>query len=141
MSKKKGKPAPKKAPKKKVVKKSATKARTASRLTGASAQGRTIHSQIHIFKTDRGIKIRTSPQRLYLNVGDRVQWTVVNMVDNSDVPVTVTWPEGGPWGKEPIEIKSFAERTVTNGSGTRSKYVVSAYDAVEDPELEIPDIP
>jgi hypothetical protein len=147
MSKKKGKAAPKKAPKMAPRKKSTSRpaARPASRTslsrTSATTGGnRTVNATIFIFRTGNGIRIRTTPQRLYANVGDRVQWTVVNTVDGSDIPVTVTWPEGGPWGKEPIEIKSFAQRVVDGGPGT-SKYVVSAYDAQEDPEVEIPDIP
>jgi hypothetical protein len=141
MSKKKGKAAPKKAPRMAPKKKAAPRsaARPARRTTASAGGNRTINATIFIFRTGNGIRIRTTPQRLYANVGDRVQWTVVNTVDGSDIPVTVTWPEGGPWGKEPIEVKSFAQRVVETG-GT-AKYVVSAYDAQEDPEVEIPDIP
>jgi hypothetical protein len=143
MSKKKGKAAPKKAPKMAAKKKPASRsaARPAGRRAATASTGgnRTVNATIFLFRTGNGIRIRTSPQRLYANVGDRVQWTVVNTVDGTDIPVTVTWPEGGPWGKEPIEVKSFAQRVVAE-AGT-AKYVVSAYDAQEDPEVEIPDIP
>jgi len=138
MSKKKGKAAPKKAPKKKAAKKSAAKSRSSARLTADS--GRTVQATIFIFRTSQGNKIRTSPQRIYANPGDRVEWTVVNMVDGSDVPVTITWPDAGPWGKEPIEFRSSDRKSLAGGASGRYKYVVSALDAQEDPEMEIPDI-
>jgi hypothetical protein len=80
------------------------------------------------------------PQRLFANPGDRIEWSVVNMVDGSDVPVTITWPESGPWGKEPMSFRSNDRQTVSAASGGRFKYVVSALDAQEDPEVEIPDV-
>lgn len=148
MSKKKGKPAAKKtpnrtapnrkAPNKKAPKKSAAKARPSARL-GAEPSGITSQATIFLFRTSHGNKIRTSPQRIYGGPG-HVEWTVVNLIDGSDVPVTITWPEGGPWGKEPIAIRSWERRSLNGVPAGRYKYVVSALDAQEDPELEIPDI-
>lgn len=148
MSKKKSKPAPrkaaKKAPKKApktAAKKSVAKSRSSARLASASgvaATGRTLNVTIFLFRTGNGNRIRTSPQRLYANPGDHVEWNVVNLIDGSDVPVTVTWPEGGPWGKDPIQIRSWTRMPVGAVAG-RFKFVVSALDAQEDPEIEIPE--
>jgi hypothetical protein len=149
MSKKKSKPAASKAPKKKVAprkaakaaaKKPASSARTSARLASASAAGtgRTLHMSIFLFRTGHGNRIRTSPQRLYANPGDFVEWTVVNLIDGSDVPVTLTWPEAGPWGKDPIEIRSWERKAFGEATGV-FKFVVSALDAQEDPEVELPD--
>jgi hypothetical protein len=147
MSKKKGKPVAKKAPKKQVAKKkasnkSASSSRTSARLAGsgtsAAADGRTLTVTIFLFRTGNGNKIRTSPQRLYANPGDRVAWNVVNLIDGTDVPVTLTWPEAGPWGKDPIQIRSWDKKSFGEVSG-RFKYVVSALDAQEDPEIELPE--
>lgn len=149
MSKKKGKPVAKKAPKKaapkkamkKTVKKSAPSSRTGARLasSGAVASGRTLHVTIHLFRTGNGNRIRTSPQRLYANPGDFVEFTVVNLIDGSDVPVTLTWPEAGPWGKDPIEIRSWQRIAFGDAPAGQFKFVVSALDAQEDPEIELPD--
>lgn len=136
MSKKKGKPAAKKAPKKKSVKKSAAKARPSARLDSAPA-GITSQVTIFLFRTGHGNKIRTAPQLAYAGPG-HVEWTVVNMIDGSDVPVTITWPEGGPWGKEPIEFKSMVRINGDDVAPGRYKYVVSAFDTREDPEIEFP---
>jgi hypothetical protein len=138
MSKKKGKPAVKKAPKKKAAKKSAAKARPSARLTAAAA-GRTSQATIFLFRTGHGNKIRTAPQRAYAGPG-HIEWTVVNLIDGTDVPVTITWPDGGPWGKEPIEFHSMVRLNVDEAPTGRYKYVVSAFDAREDPELEIPEM-
>lgn len=145
MSKKKSKPAAKKAPKrapKKVVKKSVAKSRSSARLAGAATTtatgSRTLNVTIFLFRTANGNRIRTSPQRLYANPGDHVEWNVVNLIDGSDVPVTITWPESGPWGKDPIQIRSWDRMAFGDTSG-RFKYVVSALDAQEDPEIEIPE--
>jgi len=137
MSKKRGKPATK-APKK-AARKPAAKSRT--RLAAGSSSGRTVHGTIFIYRTGSGNQIRTTPQRIYANPGDRIEWSVVNMVDGSDVPVTITWPESGPWGKEPISFRSCDRKALTAGATEgRFKYVVSALDAQEDPEVEIPDV-
>ena len=143
MSKKRGKPA-KKAPKK-AVKKAARKPAARSVATAALAAGdsggRTVHGTIFIYRTASGNKIRTTPQRIYANPGDRIEWSVVNMVDGSEVPVTITWPESGPWGKEPMSFRSCDRKALTAGAAEgRFKYVVSALDAQEDPEVEIPDV-
>lgn len=136
--KKKGKPAAKKAPKK-AAKKSVSKSRAGARLTGAAGTGRTLHATIFLYRTGNGNKIRTSPQRLYANPGDFVEWTVVNLIDGSDVPVTITWPGVGPWGKDPIEIRSWERKAFGDAPSGRYKFVVSALDAQEDPEVEMPD--
>ena len=144
MSKKKGKPAakkaPKKAPKKAAARKPVAKSRSSARLAGGDAGGRTVSATIFIYRTNSGNKIRTSPQRIFANPGDRIEWSVVNLVDGSDVPVTITWPETGPWGKEPICFSGCDRKAVNSGTQGRFKYVVSALDAQEDPEVEIPDV-
>jgi hypothetical protein len=143
MSKKKGKVAVKKAPKKapkKVVKK-ATVRRAAARLTAAAEEkGRTLHVTIFISKTDRGTSIRTAPKTLFANPGDFVAWTVVNLIDgDNDVPVTLSWPEPGPWGKDPIQVRNYTRKAFGTAPAGNFKYVVSALGAEEDPELELPD--
>ena len=146
MSKKKGKPA-KAAPAKKVAKKKAVKkavkraASTRSLMQEAGESlARTRSATITIYRTGAGNKIRTTPQRLYANATDHIEWNVINLVDGTDVPVTITWPEGGPWGKEPIGLRSWDRKPLGGAAKGRYKYVVSALDAVEDPEIEIPDI-
>jgi hypothetical protein len=140
MSKKKGKPAARKAPKKSAPRKAAAAPRPAARLAGAESNGRTVSATIFIYRTGSGNKIRTSPQRLFANPGDRIEWSVVNLVDGSEVPVTITWPNGGPWGKEPLAFRGSDRKPVNSGTQGRFKYVVSALDAQEDPEVEIPDV-
>ena len=135
MSKKKGKPAARKAPKKKAAARS-----TAPRTAIAAEGGRTVYATIFIYRTGSGTRIKTSPQRIYANPNDRIEWSVVNMVDGSDVPVTITWPEQGPWGKQPIEFRNFDRKAIDGAASGRYKYVVSALGAQEDPEVEIPDI-
>lgn len=134
MSKKKGKAAPKKAPTKKAA--SRPKARATA---GAASSGSTRQATIFIYRTGSGNKIRTSPQKLFANPGDRIEWSVVNLVDGSEVPVTISWPDGSPFGGGPITFKSV-DRVALEASQGRFKYVVSALDAKEDPEIEIPDI-
>jgi len=144
MSKKKRMPAVKKSPKK--VAKSGKK--PTSKAAGASSRSprlsaepirvpQTSQATIYLFKTSHGNQIRTAPQLAFAGPG-HVEWTVVNLIDGSDVPVTITWPEGGPWGKEPINIKSFVRLNCDKVPPGRYKYVVSAYDAKEDPEIEFP---
>ncbi|HEX8030186.1 MAG TPA: hypothetical protein VF491_17050 [Vicinamibacterales bacterium] len=145
MSKKKGKPA-KAAPKKKAAKTPVKKAvrRTAAKRPSAQDAGeslaRTRSATITIYRTGAGNKIRTTPQRLYANATDHIEWNVINLVDGTEVPVTITWPEAGPWGKAPIELRSWDRRPLAGAAKGRYKYVVSALDAVEDPEIEIPDV-
>jgi hypothetical protein len=131
MSKKKVKAAPKK--------KSAS-IRRATVQAGPDANSRTVQATIFLFRTGQGNRIRTSPQRLWANPGDRIEWTVVNMIDGTDVPVTISWPTGGPWGKEPIQFHGSVRQNLDTGAAGRFKYVVSALNAQEDPEVEIPDI-
>ena len=134
MSKKKAKTA-KKAPKKSVARKSST--RTASRTSAATSEGTTSQITIFLFKTGSGNKIRTAPQRAYAGPG-YVEWTVVNMIDGTDVPVTITWPEGGPWGHQPLAVKNYLRESADGVKPGVYKYVVSALDAREDPEVEFP---
>jgi len=142
MSKKKGKPAARKAPNKRgpAARRPAAKSRGPRLSAVASGGGRTVYATIYIFRTSSGTRIRTAPQTISANPGDRIEWTVVNMVDGSDVPVTLTWPASGPWGKEPIEFRSSARKAIAAGASGRFKYVVSGLDAQEDPEIDIPDI-
>jgi hypothetical protein len=134
MSKKKGKAAPRKAAKKK----SKVSARPRAAAAAASS-GSTRQATIFIYRTGSGNKIRTSPQKIFANPGDRIEWSVVNLVDGSDVPVTISWPDRNPFGGGPITFKS-ADRVTLEAVEGRFKYVVSALDAKEDPEIEIPDI-
>lgn len=147
MSKKK-KPAAKKAPKKavrkqavkkKTAKTSASKARVSASLGAPESTPRTKTASIFIFKTDNGIRIRTSPQRLYANPGDHVEFNVVNMIDDSDVPVTIDFPGGGPWGKDPFQIRNWERKPLIGAPAGRFKYTVRALGAEEDPEVEVPD--
>lgn len=144
MSKKKRMPAVKKAPKKGVKKtakkasnKTASASRRSSRLSVEPPPRQTSQATIFLFKTAQGNRIRTSPQLAFAGPG-HIEWTVVNLIDGSDVPVTLTWPDGGPWGKEPIDVKSFVRLSSDKVPPGRYKYVVSAYDAQEDPEIEFP---
>jgi hypothetical protein len=135
MSKKKGKSTAKKSPRK-----SAPKRRARATATSTAGQGRTAYATIVIFRTGTGTKIRTAPQRLYAGPG-AIEWTVLNLVDGSNVPVRLTWPNGGPWGRDPIEIKDGMVRISLDGAAEgRFKYVVQALDATEDPEVEIPEM-
>ena len=148
MSKKKGKPAKKGQPARKGAKKPPNKAAarkpaarsSAASLAGSESGGRTVTGTIFIYRTASGNKIRTTPQRMFANPGDRIEWSVVNLVDGSEVPVTITWPESGPWGKEPLTFRSSDRKALSAEAKGRFKYVVSALDAQEDPELEIPDV-
>jgi len=135
MSKRKGKAAPKKAPKKKASR------RPMQEAAGLAATGgKTVNATIFVYRTSNGNKIRTSPQRIYANPEDQIEWTVVNLVDGSDVPATITWPGEGPWGKEPIEVQGCKCKELGGAPAGRFKYTVSALNAQEDPEIEIPDV-
>ena len=137
MSKKKSKPAARKAPKKKAVKKAARRA--VRRVLDAVPTSRTKTTTIFIFRNAAGVtKIRTSPQRQYANPGDRVEFNVVNMIDDSDVPVTITFAEPGPWGKG-FEFRNWERKHLIDAPLGRFKYTVSAIGAEEDPEIELPD--
>lgn len=137
MSKKKGK-APKKAPKK-IAKKAVSSLRRAPRRGLAAPAGRTSQVTIFLFRTGAGNKIRTSPQRAYAGPG-HIEWTVVNLIDGSDAPVTISWPDGGPWGKDPIDVRGWTRKNADDVRPGVYKYVVSAYDVQEDPEVEFPEM-
>ena len=140
MSKKKGKgkSAPTKAPRKATSRRGARTASAGPRT--ASTGGRTAQATIFIFRTGSGTKIRTAPQKLFAGPGF-IEWTVVNLVDGSNVPVTLTWPNGGPWGKEPVELRDGMTRKSLEGATAGTyKYVVHGLDAQEDPEVEIPEM-
>ena len=140
MSKKKGKSAARKAPKKAAATRAkASRRSTESAATAYTAPGRTSQVTVFIFRTSQGNKIRTAPQLAFAGPG-HVEWTVVNLVDGSDVPVTITWPDGGPWGKEPLSVHGMCRQSVDGAAPGKYKYVVSALDAKEDPELEIPEM-
>jgi hypothetical protein len=134
--KKKSKPVVSKAPKK-AAKKSLARQRPSARLA-AGETGPTSQVTIFLFRTAHGNQIRTAPQRAYAGPG-HIEWTVVNLIDGSDVPVTISWPAEGPWGKEPIQIKSCERRSAAGVAPGVYKYVVTALDAQEDPEVEFPE--
>jgi hypothetical protein len=139
MSKKKGKAAAKKAPKGK-TKRSTAAAASGPRLTSVTSASHTSQVTIFVFRTGAGNKIRTAPQRAYAGPGS-IEWTIVNLVDGSNIPATLSWPgaNGGPWGKEPIEIRDGRlNKEIPAGVEGTFKYVVRALDAQEDPEVEIP---
>jgi len=138
MSKKKGKAAPKR----KAVKKAARRPASRSLAVESSAgieSGITRQATIFIFRTGNGNKIRTSPQKIYANPGDRIEWSVVNMVDGSEVPVTISWTDKSPIGDGSFSFKGSDRKSIASGAEGRFKYNVSALDAREDPEVEIPD--
>jgi hypothetical protein len=154
MSKKKGKPAARKAPKKAakkkaakksmaskpVAKKSVSESRPTPRLAGAAPSRRTKTATIMIFQTSTGTKIRTSPQRLYANPGDHIEFNVVNMIDDSEVEATIEFCDGGPWGKDPFHIRNWDRKPVGEASHGRFKYCIKALGVEEDPEVEIPEM-
>jgi hypothetical protein len=140
MSKKKGKAKAKKAPKGKAKRNKATAASGGATRTSGASTSHTSQVTSFVFRTGSGNKIRTAPQRAYAGPGS-IEWTVVNLVDGSDIPATLSWPgpEGGPWGKEPIEIRGGkVNKAIPAGVAGTFKYVVRALDAQEDPEIEIP---
>jgi hypothetical protein len=137
MSKKKGKPAPKQAPKTK-PKKASAPARRPARTAASEPVGRTSQITIFLFKTASGNRIRTTPQKAFAGPG-HVEWTVVNLIDGTDVPVRITWPGGSPFGKE-LGVRSWLRESVDGVKPGVYKYVVHALDAMEDPELEIPEM-
>lgn len=145
MTKKKGKPAARQATKQKKTVKAATARRstpaarrsTATTATTESA-GRTSQITIFLFRTSQGNRIRTAPQRAYAGPGF-VEWTVVNMIDGTDVPVRITWPEGSPFAKESIEFRSRQRESADGVKPGVYKYVVHAFDTQEDPEVEFPE--
>src|SRR5687768_2832274 len=133
MSKQKGKTAARKAPKRKP----AAVARPRRTGTLAGATGTTSQITIFLFRTGSGNKIRTSPQRAYAGPG-HVEWTVVNLIDGTDVPVRISWPEGSPFATESVDIKNRHRESADGVKPGIYKYVVHAYDTKEDPEIEFP---
>lgn len=133
MSKKKGKAAARKAPK--TASRRAGAKRGGPRTAAGSELAPTSQVTIFLFKTGSGNKIRTAPQRAYAGPGD-IEWTVVNMIDGSDVPVRITWVGQAPF--KPLEFRSRHSEPVPSGVKGVFKYVVQAYDTQEDPEVEIP---
>jgi hypothetical protein len=137
MSKKKGKAAARKAPKKKTAATAKSRQTTRSAAAGAGT-GTTSQVTIYLFRTGSGNKIRTAPQKAYAGPG-HVEWTVVNLIDGTDVPVRITWPNGSPWsGEQALEVKSRHRMSADGVKPGVYKYVVHAYDAQEDPEIEFP---
>ena len=134
MSKQKGKAAARKAPKK-AVRKAVARGRT--RLTAAGGEfAPTSQVTIFLLKTSSGNRIRTAPQRAYAGPGN-IEWTVVNLIDGSDAPVRITWVgQESPF--KPLEFRNRHSEPVPEGVKGVFKYVVHAYDAQEDPEVEIP---
>jgi hypothetical protein len=141
MSKKRGKAVAKPAPKKKkTVRAAATRRSAAATQTGSATGGGTSQVTITLFRTGAGNRIRTSPQRAFVDLDGHVEWTVVNMIDGTDVPVRITWPDRNPFGTESLEFKGWRRESVLGAKAGTYKYVVHAYDTHEDPELEIPDL-
>mgnify|MGYP006277929727 FL=1 len=148
MSKKKGK-APKKAVKKVATKKPAKKAAKKAVKRASSMREsviaiapspRTKTVTIFVFESRGVTRIRTSPQRVYANPGDHVEFNVVNMIDDTHPEVTITFPGGGPWGKEPFAIRDWNRKPVDgNAPMGRFKYTIAAMGAIEDPEIELPE--
>lgn len=143
MSKKKGKAAPKKAPKRMAKRSKKVAVSSGPSRTSVATNSSNPHTSqvtIFVFRTGTGNKIRTVPQRAYAGPGS-IEWTIVNLVDGSDIPATLSWPgpSGGPWGKEPIDIREGrVNKAIPAGVAGTFKYVVRALDAEEDPEVEIP---
>lgn len=135
--KKKGKTAASKAPKKKAGKKSAATSRPSARVA-VSGGGTTSQITIFLFRTGAGNKIRTSPQHAYAGPG-WVEWTVVNLIDGTDVPVRITWPNGSPFGEQELAVKNWHRVSAEGVEPGVYKYVVHALDAQEDPEVEFPE--
>lgn len=139
MSKKKGKAAVKPVPKKRKVM-AAARHRPAPRTRTTTTTGGTSQVTIFLFRTSSGNRIRTSPQRAFANPDGHLEWTVVNMIDGTDVPVRITWPDRNPFEGESIEFKNWQRESLEGAKAGVYKYVVHAYDSHEDPEIEIPDL-
>ena len=57
------------------------------------------------------------------------QWTLFDPATLRNAPVTLTWPNGGPWGKEPVEVRDGTIRVPLEGATPgRYKYVVHGLD-------------
>ena len=140
MSKKKGKAAVKRAPKKTNRPVQAGAHRRARTTQSSSTTSGTSQITIFLFRTSSGNRIRTSPQKAFANPGGHLEWTVVNMIDGTDVPVRITWPVRSPFAKESLEFRNWQRESLVGAKAGVYKYVVHAYDTQEDPEIEIPDL-
>ena len=134
---------PAKKPAKKPIKKKAGKASrrpSADRLVVAPASaGRTSQATIFIYAIDGKVRVRTSPHLMTAGPG-HIEWTVVNLTSTENVPVQITWPKGGPWGDQPIEIREgWIRLSAEGGRSGRYKYNVTAAGFTEDPELDMPE--
>lgn len=99
----------------------------------------TAAATIFLYKTAGGFRIRTSPQLLTAPLG-HIEWTVVNLINDDEIEVEISWPKGGPWGADPIKIKKGNERkSLADAKPGRYKYNVTANGYTEDPEIEFPD--
>lgn len=134
---------PKAAARKAVKKRAATPARrrrTIARSDAPAGGPRTVTATILIFSAGGTTTIRTTPQRIYANPGDRVQWSAVNLIDGSEPEVTVSFPRGGPFADREIRFRGLDHRRVPAAAAGQFKYDVSALGATEDPEIEIPEM-
>jgi hypothetical protein len=141
MSKKKAKKAAKPAPKqaaKKAGKTGPPRARARAAAPAPAARGRTSTATIFIFEAGGQTRVRTAPAILTGGPG-HLEWTVVNLTANDNVPVEITWgPEGGPWGHDPLPINGSLRKSLNGSREGHFKYTVTAGTAFEDPEIEIP---
>ena len=64
---------------------------------------------------------------------------MVNLIDGSDVPVRITWPNGSPFREQELAIKNWHRVSAEGVKAGVYKYVVHALDAHEDPEVEFPE--
>jgi len=149
MSKKKTKPparskpaSSKAAPAKAAARRRTTAARPAPRAAAvALPTRRTAQATIVIFNAGGRTQIRTSPQLLPAGPG-YIEWTVVDLT-GTGAPVEITWPNGGPFGKTPIQIPKDDGWVRVNLDGAaegRFKYTVTVGGVSEDPEVEIPEM-
>ena len=104
------------------------------------ASKKTAAATIFLYKNEGGFRVRTSPQLLTAPLG-HIEWTVVNLVNDDEVDVEISWPDGGPWGNAPIKIRKGNERkSLADAKPGRYKYNVTANGYTEeDPEIEFPD--
>lgn len=129
----------KKAPAKKAPPKKKGGSRTSPSILAPVASKKTAAATIFIYKNEGGYRVRTSPQLLTAPLG-HLEWTVVNLVNDDPVDVEISWPDGGPWGADPIKIRNGNERKSLAGAKPgRYKYNVTANGYTEDPEIEFPD--
>ena len=127
------KAAPKKAKKKAPAKKSTPARRAAVAPAGKKSSAATIF----LYKIDGNYRVRTSPQLLGASPG-YVEWTVVNLASDEQVDVEISWPDGGPWGADPIRFIGNDRKSLADAKPGRYKYNVSVKGYTEDPELEYP---